>query len=76
MLPAAPVAMPDDPQRPAPPPFAGMAAAYLPIAGVAVGAGIGWLIDRSAGTLPRWTLILAIVFGAAGIYHMIKEGRR
>ncbi|MCS6971370.1 MAG: AtpZ/AtpI family protein [Planctomycetota bacterium] len=67
---------PAAPRPSAPRPFAGLAAASLPIGGLAVGAGIGWLIDRSAGTLPWWTIALTIAFGIAGLYHMVKEGQR
>ncbi len=57
-------------------PFQGAGAAYLPISGVLVGAGIGWLIDQAHGRFPLWTVICALVFTGAGFYHMIKEGSK
>ena len=42
------------------------------IAGVAVGAGLGWLIDRVAGTSP-WGLIVFLLLGfAAGVLNMLR----
>lgn len=57
-------------------PFAGASAGYLPLSGVLIGFGGGWLIDRAAGTLPLWMLVLGVVFTAAGIYHMMREAKR
>jgi F0F1-type ATP synthase assembly protein I len=57
-------------------PFAGASAGYLPLSGVIVGFGGGWLVDRAAGTLPLWTLVLGVVFTAAGVYHMVREAKR
>ncbi len=55
------------------------------IAGVAVGVGIGWMIDRLAGTSP-WGLIVFLLLGfAAGVLNVLRsagllagfgEGRR
>lgn len=43
------------------------------IAGVAVGAGIGWLIDRMAGTSP-WGLIIFLMLGfAAGVLNVLRS---
>lgn len=43
------------------------------IAGVAVGAGLGWLIDRVAGTSP-WGLIVFLLLGfAAGVLNMMRS---
>ena len=57
-------------------PFAGANAGYLPLSGVVLGFGGGWLIDRAAGTLPLWTLVLGVVFTIAGFYHMVREAKR
>ena len=43
------------------------------IAGVAVGAGIGWLIDSMAGTSP-WGLIVFLLLGfAAGVLNVLRS---
>jgi ATP synthase protein I len=43
------------------------------IAGVAVGAGIGWLIDSLAGTSP-WGLIVFLMLGfAAGVLNVLRS---
>ena len=43
------------------------------IAGVAVGAGIGWLIDRMAGTSP-WGLIVFLLLGfLAGVLNVLRS---
>ncbi len=43
------------------------------IAGVLVGAGIGWLIDRLAGTSP-WGLIVFLLLGfGAGILNVLRS---
>lgn len=43
------------------------------IAGVAVGAGIGWLIDSLAGTSP-WGLIVFLLLGfAAGVLNVLRS---
>lgn len=57
-------------------PFRGASSGYLPLSGVVLGFGGGWLIDRAAGTLPLWTLVLGVVFTLAGFYHMLKEAKR
>ena len=57
-------------------PFAGANAGYLPLSGVILGFGGGWLIDRAAGTTPLWMLVLGIVFTGAAMYHMIREAKR
>jgi ATP synthase protein I len=42
------------------------------VAGVLVGAGLGWLIDRLAGTSP-WGLILFLLLGfATGVLNVIR----
>lgn len=57
-------------------PFAGASAGYLPLSGVILGFGGGWLVDRAAGTLPLWTLVLGVIFTVAGLYHMVREAKR
>ncbi len=43
------------------------------IAGVAVGAGLGWFIDRLAGTSP-WGLIVFLLLGfAAGVLNVMRS---
>lgn len=43
------------------------------IAGVAVGVGIGWLIDRMAGTSP-WGLIIFLLLGfVAGVLNVLRS---
>lgn len=43
------------------------------IAGIAVGAGLGWLIDRMAGTSP-WGLIIFLLLGfAAGVLNVLRS---
>ena len=43
------------------------------IAGVAVGAALGWLIDRLAGTSP-WGLIVFLLIGfAAGVLNILRS---
>lgn len=43
------------------------------IAGIAVGVGLGWLIDRVAGTSP-WGLIIFLLLGfAAGVLNVLRS---
>jgi len=43
------------------------------IAGVAVGAGLGWIVDRLAGTSP-WGLIVLLLLGfAAGVLNVMRS---
>ncbi|MEO5756058.1 MAG: AtpZ/AtpI family protein [Mesorhizobium sp.] len=43
------------------------------IAGVVVGAGIGWIIDRLAGTTP-WGLIVFLLLGfGAGVLNVMRS---
>ncbi len=43
------------------------------IAGIAVGAGLGWVIDRLAGTSP-WGLIVFLLLGfGAGILNVLRS---
>jgi ATP synthase protein I len=42
------------------------------VAGVAVGAGLGWLLDKWLGTTP-WGMIVLLMFGfAAGILNVMR----
>jgi ATP synthase protein I len=42
------------------------------VAGIVVGAGLGWLIDRLAGTSP-WGLLVFLLLGfAAGVLNLIR----
>ena len=46
------------------------------VVGVAVGAGIGWVLDRQLGTAP-WLLVLFLVLGfAAGLSNVIRTARQ
>lgn len=46
------------------------------IAGVVVGGGMGWALDRWLGSTP-WLLMLFLVFGfAAGLLNVIRTARR
>ncbi|MEQ1951042.1 AtpZ/AtpI family protein [Mesorhizobium yinganensis] len=43
------------------------------IAGVAVGAGLGWLVDKLAGTSP-WGLIVLLLLGfGAGVLNVMRS---
>ena len=43
------------------------------IAGIAVGAGLGWMIDRFAGTSP-WGLVVFLLLGfAAGVLNVLRS---
>jgi F0F1-type ATP synthase assembly protein I len=80
----APIANDDDDDRPADPKqvaegnrqLAGLARAmtglYLLLGSAIAGLVVGWLIDRSAGTSPRWTLIVPAVFLASSIVSLIR----
>jgi ATP synthase protein I len=44
------------------------------VAGIAVGAGIGWLVDQIAGTSP-WGLIVFLLLGfCAGTLNVLRSG--
>jgi|LNFM01.1.fsa_nt_gb ATP synthase protein I len=46
------------------------------IAGIAVGGGIGWALDRALGTGP-WLFFVFLILGfAAGMSNVIKSARR
>ncbi len=43
------------------------------VAGVVVGAGLGWLIDRGLGTSP-WGLIIFLLLGfCAGVLNVLRS---
>lgn len=43
------------------------------IAGIAVGAGLGWMVDRVAGTSP-WGLIILLLLGfCAGVLNVLRS---
>lgn len=43
------------------------------VAGIVVGAGLGWLIDKAAGTSP-WGLIIFLLLGfAAGVLNVLRS---
>jgi ATP synthase protein I len=43
------------------------------IAGIAVGAGLGWMIDRLAGSSP-WGLVVFLLLGfAAGVLNVMRS---
>jgi len=43
------------------------------IAGVLVGAGIGWLIDRWVGSLPWGTFVFALLGFTAGVLNVVRS---
>jgi ATP synthase protein I len=43
------------------------------VAGVLVGAGIGWLIDRWLGTLPWGMFVFALLGFTAGVLNVIRS---
>jgi F0F1-type ATP synthase assembly protein I len=75
----------DQPRRPADPKqvaegnrqLAGLAramsAAWLLLGSGVVGLVVGWAIDRSAGTAPRWTLIVPVLCIASSAVSLIRR---
>ena len=68
-------------QRPAAPkpksnPLAGMGAAWLLIGAVIIGVALGLGIDHHFNSMPWATLGSSMLFMAAGIYLVIREGSR
>lgn len=66
-------------QRPSPKPkspLAGMSAAWMMIGSVVIGVAIGLGIDHRFSTMPWATLGCSLLFMAAGIYMVIREGSR
>ena len=46
------------------------------LAGVLVGGGLGWLLDRQFGTRP-WLLLAFLLLGiAAGFWNVVRTARR
>jgi ATP synthase protein I len=43
------------------------------VAGVLVGAGIGWLLDRWLGTLPWGMFVFAMLGFAAGVWNVMRQ---
>jgi ATP synthase protein I len=43
------------------------------VAGVLVGAGLGWLLDRWLGTLPWGMFVFALVGFTAGVLNVIRS---
>jgi ATP synthase protein I len=43
------------------------------VAGVLVGAGLGWLIDRGLGTLPWGVFVFALLGFAAGVWNVMRQ---
>jgi ATP synthase protein I len=50
---------------------AGRFATELGVA-IAVGAGLGWLIDRELGTRPIFLLVMFVLGAAAGILNLMR----
>ena len=42
------------------------------VAGIVVGAGLGWLIDRLAGTSPLGMIVFLLLGFAAGVLNLIR----
>lgn len=57
-------------------PLAGMGAAWLMIGSVVIGVTLGLGIDHHFNTMPWATLGCSLLFMAAGIYLVIREGSR
>ncbi len=57
-------------------PNSGVAAAYTLAGSVVAGLGIGLLIDRKAGTAPKWTIGMTLLFLGVGLYHLVREAFR
>src|SRR4051795_10653939 len=43
------------------------------VAGVLVGAGLGWLVDKGLGTLPWGVFVLALLGFAAGVWNVMRQ---
>jgi len=68
---------PADSQSPKPKsPLAGMGAAWMMIGSVVIGVAVGLAIDHHFDTMPWATLGCSLLFMAAGIYLVIREGSR
>ena len=44
------------------------------VGGVVVGAGIGWLIDKAAGTFPAFFIVFFLLGSAAGMVNIVRAG--
>lgn len=58
------------------PGLSGMGAAWMMIGAVVIGIGLGLWLDRHFNSMPWATLSCSMVFMAAGIYLVIREGSR
>lgn len=54
----------------------GMRAASELVAGVLVGAGLGYLLDRQFGTMPLFLIILLLAGMGAGFLNVYRMGAR
>lgn len=55
---------------------AGVRIAVDLVAGIAVGIGMGWALDRWLGTKP-WLLVLFTLFGfAAGVLNVVRTAKQ
>src|ERR1043165_5160990 len=43
------------------------------VAGVLVGAGLGWLVDKGLGTLPWGVFVFALLGFAAGVWNVMRQ---
>ncbi len=46
------------------------------VAGVFVGGGLGWLLDRWLGTLPLFLVVFLLLGIAAGLLNAVREARK
>lgn len=53
----------------------GIRASTEVVAGVLVGAGLGWLLDRWLGTLPWGMFVLALLGFTAGVFNVVRTAR-
>ncbi len=54
-------------------PYKGVGSAYVLVASVLLGLGIGWAIDNATGRSPLWTLGMTALFTVAGLYHVVRD---
>ncbi len=66
----------DDGDKPPTNPYSGMGSAYTLAGSVVAGLLIGWLIDRSTGASPKWTVGMTMLFLGVGLYHLVREAFR
>jgi F0F1-type ATP synthase assembly protein I len=46
---------------------------FMPIAGVIVAGGLGYLLDKRLGTLPLFSLLLGVLGFAAGMREIVRR---